>query len=302
LSENSTDLLQGTVSYPFNKFESLRLYLGVRRDVLNFKAQDTFSLTYKYPDRQKFWITSRAEYVFDNTVNPVINIYKGFRFKFFAEYLLRVDGPGGGFYNFGTDFRHYKKIYKNLTFAVRFAAAHSAGNQKILYFVGGVDNWISPKYDDNTPIRPGEQYAFQALSTNLRGYEQNSWNGNSYGVLNTELRLPILTTIMQRPIQSAILRNLQLVPFADVGSAWYGLWPKETNVKNDKVAPTPGTPGFNTSAIIVSIDDSKDVFGLGYGVGLRTLVFGYFARLDVAWNTDNHNKKPLLHLSLGTDF
>src|SRR5690606_15380869 len=132
-----------------------------------------------------------------------------------------INGAGGGFYNLGTDFRFYQKIYKNTTFAVRLAGAHSAGKQKILYFLGGVDNWAWPKYADDVQVRPGEQYAFQALATSMRGYEQNSWNGNTYGVLSMEFRVPLFTTIMQRPIQSALLRNLQLVPFADVGSAWY---------------------------------------------------------------------------------
>lgn len=302
LVKNATDLFQASVSYPFNKFESVKLHMGIRRDVLNYKAQDSFSLSTQHPDRSKFWITSRAEYVFDNTVNPVINIYNGFRFKFFAEYMLRANGTGGGFYNLGTDFRYYKKIYKNFTWAARVSIAHSAGNQKILYFVGGVDNWLMPKYADETPIRAGEEYAFQALATNMRGYEQNSFNGNTYGVLNTEFRLPILTTFLQRPIQSPILRNLQMITFADIGSAWYGLWPNEVNVSNDKVFPEPGTFAYGQTPLIVSINDEKGIFGLGYGVGLRTMVFGYFIRGDVAWNRDNHRKKPLLHLSLGTDF
>ena len=302
LGKNVTDLVQGTVNYPLNKFESIRLTLGGRRDALNFRAQDTLSLSYEYPDSKKFWAMSRAEYVFDNTVNPTINIYNGFRFKFFGEYMMRLNGAGGGFYNLGTDFRYYKKIYKNFTWAARFAAAHSGGNQKILYFVGGVDNWLFSKYAENTSIRPGEQYAFQALATNMRGYEQNSWNGNSYGVLNTEFRLPILTTFLQRPINSPLLRNLQFVTFGDVGSAWYGIWPTGPNVKNDNVFPAPTSLSFNSTDIIVSVDDNKHVFGLGYGVGLRTMIFGYFGRLDCAWNIDNHKRKPLLMLSMGTDF
>lgn len=302
LGKTTMDMIQGTVNYPLNKFESIRLHLGIRRDILNFKAQDTLSLSYPLPDRQKYWMMSKVEYVYDNTINPTINIHKGFRFKFFGEYLYRLNGQSGSFYNLGTDFRYYKNIYKNFTFATRFAAAHSAGNQKILYFVGGVDNWIASKYADNTPIRAGEQYAFQALATNMRGYEQGYWNGNTYGVWNSEFRLPLLATFIKRPIQSAILRNLQLTTFADIGSAWYGLWPKENNVRNDKIFPKPGTAAFNTNPLIVSIDDTNNVFGLGYGVGLRTLIFGYFARVDCAWNVDNHRKKPLLHFSIGTDF
>lgn len=302
LAKTAMDLVQATVSYPLNKFESIRLHMGMRRDVLNYKAQDTLSLAFPAPDRQKYWVLSKAEYVYDNTINPVINIYRGFRFKFYGEYMYQVNGQTGGFYNLGTDFRYYKKIYKNFTWAARFAAAHSGGNKKVLYFVGGVDNWISPKYADATPIRSGENYAFQALTTNMRGYEQNTWNGNSYGVFNTEFRLPVLTTFLKRPIQSPILRNMQLVAFADIGSGWYGLWPTEGNVSNDKIFPQPGSRAFNNGSLIVSIDDTKSVFGLGYGAGLRTLIFGYFLRLDCAWNIDNHRKSPLLHFSIGTDF
>lgn len=302
LAKTTMDLVQGTVSYPLNKFESIRLHMGFRRDVLNYKAQDTFSLAYPALDRQKYWLLSKAEYVFDNTINPTINIYRGFRLKFYGEYMYQVNGQTGGFYNLGTDFRYYKKIYKNFTWAARFAAAHSGGNKKVLYFVGGVDNWLSPKYADATPIRAGENYAFQALTTNMRGYEQNTWNGNSFGVINTEFRLPVLATFLNRPIHSPILRNMQLVAFADVGSGWYGLWPTESNVSNDKIFPQPGTKAFNSGSIIVSIEDTKNVFGLGYGAGLRTLIFGYFLRLDCAWNIDNHKKNPLLHFSIGTDF
>lgn len=302
LGKTNMDLIQGTASYPFNKFESIRMHFGVRRDVLRFKAQDTLSLSFPPNDANKVWLMSRAEYVFDNTINPTINIWRGFRYKFFAEYLYRVNGNNGGFYNLGTDFRYYKKIYKNFTWAARFAAAHSAGNMKILYFVGGVDNWISPKYAEFTPVRSGQDYAFQSIATNMRGYEQNFWNGNTYGVLNTEFRLPILTTFLKRPIQSPLLRNLQLVTFADAGSAWSGLWPTEQNVNNDRFYPQQGSISASNSNIIVSVDDTRNIIGFGYGAGLRTMLFGYFLRLDAAWNTDNHKRKPLIHFSIGTDF
>lgn len=302
LGKTTMDLVQGSATYPLNKFESIRLHLGVRRDVLRFKAQDTLSLSYPPTDDNKIWMLSRAEYVFDNTSNPTINIYRGFRYKFFAEYLYRVNGSNGGFYNLGLDFRYYKKIYKNFTWAARLAGAHSAGNMKILYFVGGVDNWLFAKYSDFTPVRSGQDYAFQAIATNMRGYEQNFWNGNTYGVFNTEFRLPLITTFSKKPIQSAILRNLQLITFADIGSAWTGLYPKEQNIKNDQVYPAPGSFASQNSPIVVTVDDTRNAFGLGYGAGLRTMIFGYFLRLDAAFNTDNHKRKPLLHFSIGTDF
>lgn len=301
---NALNLVQGMVSYPLSKFESVKMHLGFRSDALDFKAQDTLSLVYPMPDRLKYWITSRVEYVFDNSASPALNIRKGFRYKFFGEYMYRLNGAGGGFYNLGLDFRYYKNIYKNLTWAVRVAGAHSAGDYKILYFLGGTDNWINPKYANSNNIRVGENYGFQALATNLRGFDQNSWNGNTFMLLNTEFRLPILTTFIQRPIQSAILRNLQLVPFADLGTAYSGLYPKETNVRNDRVVDQyfPGQGMVKSVRYTVSAEDKKDLFGLGYGMGLRTTLLGYFAKLDCAWNSANRRKTPILMFSLGLDF
>ncbi len=309
LAKTATDILQVGASYPLNKFESIRMQMAFRRDAMNFKAQDSLSLAIPYPDDRQYWLMSRAEYVFDNTSNPAINIYRGFRYKFFAEYMFKLDNPTGSLYNLGTDFRYYKRIYKNVIWAARVNIAHSGGNNKVLYFLGGVDNWISPKYADGTPIRQGEQYAFQALATNMRGYERNSYNGNTYGVFNTEFRIPFIASFVNKPIQSPILKNLQLVAFADVGSAWFGVWPTEANVQADEIFPEPlnfylypNTQLVSNEPVTVSVEDTKNVFGLGYGAGLRTMLFGYFLRLDCAWNIENHLRTPLLHFSIGTDF
>lgn len=294
-----TDILQAGAAYPLNKFESIRMQFALRRDAFNYKSQDSVSLAVPQADDRQYWLQSRAEYVFDNTSNPAINIYRGFRYKVFAEYMYKVDGPTSGLYNIGADFRYYKKVYRNITWAFRLNGAHSGGDSKILYFLGGVDNWISPKYADGTSVRV-ENYGFQAIATNMRGYERNYYNGNSYGVLNTEFRVPLVTSFSNKPIQSAILKNLQMVVFGDLGSAWEGFWPKETNVRNDIVYPDPNkAPGRK---IYVNVEDSRSIFGLGYGAGLRTMLFGYFLRGDVAWNVENHRKTPLFHFSIGTDF
>ena len=125
------------------------------------------------------------------------------------------------------------------------------------------------------------------------GIKQNSWNGNTYGVINSEFRLPILTTFMKKPIQSSFLRNLQAVAFVDLGSAWSGLWPNDANLANNIVIP-----GNNTNVNLI-LDDESNGVGLGYGGGLRTMVFGYFVRFDYAFNANNTS---MAHFSIATDF
>ncbi len=293
LGKVTSSLLQGSASYPLDRRTSIRLHFAFRQDVLNFKAQDTLSLSYLTKEKT-YWTMSRAEYVFDNTTTPALNIRNGIRYKIYGEYFYKLSAPNGGFYNLGFDVRYYKKIYKHIISATRIAYAHSGGNQKINYIMGGVDNWIAPKQNPMPPP-PTENFAFQTLATNLRGYEQNARRGNTFGVINAEIRAPILTSIMKRPIQSAFLKNLQAVAFMDVGSAWNGVLPSEQNLNQPYIFYTPPMP------VYVSIAPPDNAVAIGYGGGLRTMLFGYFMRFDAAWNIEGR-RKPILYFSIGTDF
>lgn len=293
LGKVTTNILQGNASYALDRRRRIGMQLALRQDLLDFKAEDTLSLTFS-PRQKTYWALSRAEYVFDNSISPALNIRQGFRYKFFAEYMLGLNGGNGGMYNFGVDFRHYQKIFKNFIWASRIAAAHSGGKQKILYFMGGVDNWINPKYNDFTPIDANGNFAFQTLATNLRGYKQNARNGNSYAVFNGEARLPIVSTFFKKPVQSGLLKNLQAIGFIDVGSAWDGFLPNADNISKDFQLSNPYVN------LQVHVPGSSGL-GVGYGAGIRTMIFGYFTRFDAAWNIDG-DPKPILYFSFGTDF
>ncbi len=305
----TTTMFQGGVSFPFDKVKSVKLYLGVREDRMIIKAQDQFGLI--LPSTKEYWTMSRAEFVNDDTRNPTMNIYNGLRFKLFAEYMYKLYSnnefyslQGGeastksqGFYNIGFDLRYYKKIYKNFIAAFRVAGAHAGGNQQIMYTMGGVDNEISAKYNRKLLPTRTNSYAFQALATNLRGYPQNSRNGNSYVLSNNELRFPILGTLMRKPVQSSILKHLQAVAFLDIGSAWEGLVPDENYTDRPTTAywPSQANP-------VVTLDVPGNNIGglaIGYGVGARTMLFGYFLRVDAAWNIERNFS---WHFSIGTDF
>lgn len=299
LGKMTTNMVQGTFNYPIDRIRSIRMQLGLRSDRLFFKAQDELSLRIEAKDNTQTWALSRLEYVFDNTRNPVINIYNGFRYKFFGEYMMRLNGNTGGCYNLGADFRYYGKIYRNFIFAARMAGATSGGAYKILYHLGGVDNWLNSKYSEFVPVRPLEKYGFETIATNMRGYEQNSRNGNTYAVMNMEVRLPVVTTFVKRPIQSSVIKNLQLIGFFDAGSAWVGVWPNADRLRNDRTLPDPNS-GAIDPRVILKISDESGGVGVGYGAGLRSMLFGYFVRVDYAMNIEGSS--PIIHVSLGTDF
>ena len=299
LFKNVSSLIQGDISYPFDRVRSFRLHTAVRQDKLNQKAQDTLSLRYEIPNTLQYWSLSRAEYVFDNTLSPILNIRLGTRYKVYSEYMDQVNGSNQSCYNIGLDFRTYQKLYKNMIWATRVAYGHSDGTAKVQYQLGGVDNWYSPK-TANTSSSDGN-FGFIALETNLRGYKQAARKGNNFGVINSEIRLPILTTFLKRPIQSAALKNLQFVAFADAGTTWNGFLPTADNLSSNYTFPQAGSLGPNQYVYLnVTVPNSSGL-AVGYGAGLRTMLFGYFIRMDAAWNIDG-SPKPIVYFALGTDF
>lgn len=290
IGKKGMDYLQSNFTYPIDMLKSFRTQIGLRYDRTRYLAKDQYSI--EIPNSKQYWLVTKLEYVYDNTINPMLNIWKGSRAKIFVEYQYQFNDDKKGFVNFGYDARNYITLYKNFILASRLAGAHSTGKAKILYYLGGVDNSLSSQFDQNTQLSSEETYAFQSLATNLRGYKQGARNGSSFMVLNEELRLPIYNTFFKRQIKSGFIRNLQLVAFTDIGYTMKGLYPTAENVVNlIRINDNP-------SNVSVYLEES---LAMGYGLGFRTRFLGYFFRTDIAWNMGG-GKKPILHLSLATDF
>ncbi len=301
LFKTVTNMLQADFGYPLDRVRSIRFHSALRQDRLIEKATDTLSLSFPIQTASTYTSLSRLEYVFDNTITPAINILNGTRFKIYGEYLYGLNKGNRNCYNLGLDIRNYVRLYKNLILANRLAYAHSDGNYEVEYLMGGVDNWISPKQDANGGQPPADNYGFQSMTTPLRGYLQYARTGNNFAVLNTELRLPVLTTFMKRPIQSAILKNLQVVAFVDAGDAWRGFIPDAQSMNSTYNYPNSfSSTGPNNVYLTLTVPNSGGL-AMGYGAGLRSSIFGYFVRFDAAWNIDGI-KKPVLYFALGTDF
>jgi hypothetical protein len=198
-------------------------------------------------------------------------------------------------FNLGTDIRYYLPIYRNFIWAGRAAADFSWGNQKIVYYLGGVDGWMFPKY--NSEVKPKDQdYAYQSLAVNMRGFKQNVSNGNNAVVLNSEFRLPVFSTLFNKPINNAFLRNFQVIQFVDLGSAWNGAY--------DKIErPQMIYPGATPDVTVLLKAGGIGPFVGGYGFGVRSTLLGYFLRLDAGWEMRGFFRgKPLMHFAMGVDF
>lgn len=301
----NTVLGQYGFRYPLDIFRSVRLTTTLRRDRLTQLATDLPALN--TPTRSEQRIGFKAEYVFDNTIDVAMNIKNGSRYKVYADFYkaFNLQVSNGVSFEFdkgflgvlGFDWRYYQRLGKYPVLALRAAGATSFGSQRFLYYLGGVDNWLFPRFDNNVPIAdPNAEFAFQAFAGPVRGFDINIRNGNSYAVINTELRLPVFLMISRR-ITSNFLRNFQVVGFFDTGTAWEGPSPfSNENPLNSRIIT-------NGDRVIVKLNYFREPVVAGYGVGVRSMLFGYFVRADYAWGIETRVvQKPKLYIAMGLDF
>ena len=96
---------------------------------------------------------------------------------------------------------------------------------------------------------------------------------------------------------TTMLKNFQLIAFADLGSAWMGVSPFDersqyTIITNDSNPAISTTTKYFRNPIVGS-----------YGWGARTKLLGYFVRMDVGWGIDTGvRNKARWQFSLGMDF
>lgn len=298
-----TSIYQVNVSYPFNEVKSLRVTAGLRSDrgivkSYNNSAGTPDPLGLKQADTVLKYALGRIEYVHDNSLNPAQNIWYGLRWKVFFDVNAQTNkgskNKGRYTFNAGFDARYYVPIHRHFIWAVRGAGDFSWGNQKIIYYLGGVDGWLNPKFNNAMPPDPDQNYAFQSLAVNMRGFPQNVANGNNAVVFNSEFRLPVFSTFFNRPVNNAFLRNFQLVQFVDLGTAWNG--------KFDKIERPSRI--YNNGPITVKYKAGGiGPFVGGYGFGARSTILGYFLKVDAAWEMNGIFKgKPYWYVAMGFDF
>lgn len=305
----NTLLAQYELKYPIDVFTSLRATFGLREDKVRALSSDVVTLN--IPDRAEQRASVRLAAVFDNSLDVDLNLKKGTRAKIYTDVIkgfafntepnwsLKLNN---GFMTvIGLDARHYQMLDRRSQLAVRVAGATSFGSEKMLYIMGGVDNWIFPKFNNNITLPADEGFAYQAPAVNLRGFQQNIRNGNTYALMNAELRVPIFKYLINKPVIGNFWRNFQLVGFFDAGTAWQGKSPYSFDNPINTTTLVRPTQGPVIS--VMKVNYFRDPIVMGYGAGIRTVLFGLYLRADYAWGIESRQiQKPIMHIALGTDF
>lgn len=292
-----THEVQLNLVYPFSEVLSLRGSVLSRTDIAHPLAVSEAALL--RPVSYRYQAGAKTSLVFDNARQWSENCWTGTRMKVFAEFLQNTSAKEFGMLNLGFDLRHALPLRRELVWVNRLAAGTSVGGSRLLYYMGGIDNWVlRPNEDFNmeVPVDPKGKFAYQTLATPMRGFVQNQRNGNSFFVYNAELRIPLFLLFTKGAIKNEPLRSFQLVGFFDLGTAWVGASPfSDENTFNELV--------INNKPAVIKIENAREPIVAATGFGARTKVFGYFIRADLGWGIENltFEKKPLLFLSLTHD-
>lgn len=281
------------LSYPFDELTSLRASITYRNDRYVTQSIDQFSLA--RPNDKDHTVSAKLEYVYDSSRPRGLNLYNGWKAKVFGEYYQQPDGAKTDMQVVGFDLRNGLALHRDLTWVNRLAGSASMGSRKVVFFLGGVDNWLFAKTDNSIPIDFTQNYFYQSLAAPMRGFWYNARNGNAFAVANSELRLPVFRYLLDRPLQSDFLQTFQLVAFADAGTAWTGDNPyAEDNFFNRQV--------INRNPLTITIRNQREPIIWGYGFGVRARLLGYFMRGDWAWGVDDGVvQKGIFQFSLSLD-
>lgn len=284
------------LSFPISETWSVRSTVNLRKDNKVFIPINDVSLL-RDPE-SSYNSGLNVELVLDNTIPIELNIRRGTQFKLFAEYLQELGGNYDPTFNLGMDLRHSIRIKRNFVWVNRLAGSTSLGGRRLLYYMGGVDNWVlrpQNDFDNSIDVDPSQNFAFQTIATPVRGFIQNARNGNSFALFNSEFRLPIFSFFSPYPIKSPFIRHFQIVAFGDAGVAWTGPHPfHPDNYFNTQI--------INDKPVVINVENLREPIIGGVGFGLRSKIWGYFVRLDVAWGIENLEfQKPLPYISLTKD-
>ncbi len=248
----------------------------------------------------------RLEFIYDNSSVEGLNVLRGSRGKIGLRHNEGLNDNQNSFSNFYMDLRHYQPIHREIVIAGRFFYGRYWGNNPQKYLLGGMDNWLFNSTNNTGTGDPlvsksgvdNSDILYAQYVTSLRGFNYNTFNGENTMLFNAELRIPLIRYLKRGPIASNFLKNLQFTTFYDIGSAWTGSSPFATeNSVNTEILDPAGSP------FKARIQNFKNPWLSSYGFGIRTLLLGYYMKLDMAYPIEDYVvKDPKFYFTLGYDF
>jgi len=268
-------------SYPLNRFNRFDFgldYSVIDRSVLDGAPSDGPTTA------KRETVMPHVGYVHDTSIwRRSTEPTNGGRWRVDALWSPRLgrDDKDVPFTTLAGDWRRYFAYKKDYTLSFRFAGAASYGKTPQKFFLGGVQNWFNPRFDNmsgDINVDRLEDIYYSNFITPVRGVGYYNQTGQRYLLSNAEFRFPFIHHLLFGWPLPFYFRDVRGALFTDWGAAW-----KPGNTSGDALLPEKGTFGFG--------------FGLRVDLGIFPLEW------DVAWSPDKRtNMVPHYYFSINTGF
>jgi len=182
------------LSHPFSKFKRIETRFSVRRSEIDREFQG---------QSLRGWLMANSlSYTHDASLWIPTGPLEGTRYSLGASQTIDFKSSRRFNYILFGDYRHYHRLTRRSSWAVRLMGRRSVGDVPEFFSLGG--SWT------------------------LRGYPWRSIWGSKLAMLNNELRFPLLDRfVVGLPFGNIDLRTFRGALFVDAGNAWndeFGAW------------------------------------------------------------------------------
>ena len=296
---NRLNLNLGAV-YPLNSFAGVEASIGGY--YLNRRDQQLQRQTLLNDDDQV--LRAGVRLTFNNVEQEEGYRYKGIQAQAGYNTFFSIAQRNLSFHRLFGELRHYQELYKKIVLASRVTASFNIPNDKVQFYMGGVDNQLVPiqfANNEGQPVRNNSvdtslhNFHFLDFVMPVRGFMPNTRQGSRYIVANLELRIPV-SRLIRHSLNSNALYSLELIPFLDAGTVWVDGNPFSQKKPTD-------TQYISTGNITIKLQTLKSPFLFGFGSGVRVNLLSYSVRTDLAWGLDDNSvQRPILTVSIGKNF
>ncbi len=254
------------------------------------------------PTTRSYNTVFNAALTTDNSLFTLFGPFDGRRASIGVTASPGYGANGLQFVSAAIDVRKYWWFAKYYAFAVRGSGGATWGRDPQRFFVGGLDNWIAPRFTNGDILVNTFEDFLATFVSPVRGSDYYELQGTRYAVANMELRFPLIHVMQLGFPLPLFLQQIRGVTFLDVGAAWgssYRYVDRFGNVQLNERKFNWYTP---------ELADGGKYFQdirAGYGFGIRAFLGFFVLRYDLAWNINSPrftagNAKH--YFSIGQDF
>ena len=217
----------------------------------------------------------------------------GLRFKINTTWRYHADDAKASLINV-LEVNYGRKVGKRAIWMNRIHLGNSHGSANNIFLLGGNRNQFQPTIQNQSFSLANSTYIQPVYG--VRNHSMNVRNGTTFGFANSEYHYPVHRFFGKKPVRAPWLRNMWILGFVDAGTAWFGKTPRDRrNLGNVRI--------IEDGRFNITVYHVRNPMVYSGGLGLRTKIFGYQVRYDLAWTLDNNQtERAVGRISLGKSF